>query len=348
VTKQDAAEATARAATRTDVARLAGVSTAVVSYVVNNGPRPVAASTRTRVLAAMDELDYRPNAVARALRMRSAQAVGLVVPDVSNTYFGALARELSVQAFTAGYALLLGDADNDIDRERAQVESLVSHQIDGLVIVSLDPASVAETGTTPTVFLDQRSRPGQLSVIVDDRGGAATAVSHLIGHGRTRIALLSGPVGAPGVAEREQGWRRELDAAGLPTHDDLIVRSEFSRAGGFEAGQELLTRADRADAVFVTSDVQALGLLAAARRLGIDVPRDLAVVSFDGTEDAVFSDPPLTAIEQPIHRIAEAALAAVLDKEAARDAAASPLTIPVELVVRDSCGCEPDAVATGA
>jgi LacI family transcriptional regulator len=336
VPKQDAQEQPKRAATRTDVARLAEVSTAVVSYVVNNGPRPVAASTRTRVLAAMEELDYRPNAVARALRMRSAQAVGLVVPDVSNTYFGALARELSVQAFTAGYALLLGDADNDIDRERAQVESLVSHQIDGLVIVSLDPASVAETGTTPTVFLDQRSRPGQLSVIVDDRGGAAQAVSHLIGHGRTRIALLSGPVGAPGVSEREQGWRQELETAGLPTGDDLIARSEFSRAGGFEAGQDLLSRAQRPDAVFVTSDVQALGLLAAARRRGVEVPRDLAVVSFDGTEDALFSDPPLTAIEQPIHRIAEAALSAVLEKGLEH----SPLTIPVELVVRDSCGCE--------
>lgn len=336
MTKQNAHEQPRRAATRTDVARIAGVSTAVVSYVVNNGPRPVAASTKARVLDAMDQLDYRPNAVARALRMRSSQAVGLVVPDVSNTYFGALARELSVQAFTAGYALLLGDADNDIERERAQVESLVSHQIDGLVIVSLDPASIAETGSTPTVFLDQRSRPGQLSVIVDDRGGAAQAVAHLIGHGRAGIALLSGPVGAPGVSEREQGWRRELDAAGLPTGVELIVRSEFSRAGGFEAGQDLLTRTDRPDAVFVTSDVQALGLLAAARRLGVDVPRDLAVISFDGTEDAVFSDPPLTAIEQPIRLIAEAALAAVLEKSLER----SPLTIPVELVVRDSCGCD--------
>lgn len=343
MTKQDATAQTTRAATRTDVARLAGVSTAVVSYVVNNGPRPVAAATKTRVLAAMEELDYRPNAVARALRMRSAQAVGLVVPDVSNTYFGALARELSVQAFTAGYALLLGDADNDIDRERAQVESLVSHQIDGLVIVSLDPASVAETGTTPTVFLDQRSRPGQLSVIVDDRGGAAQAVSHLIGHGRGRIALLSGPVGAPGVAERELGWRRELEEAGLPTNDELVARSEFSRAGGFEAAQDLLCRAEVPDAVFVTSDVQALGLLAAARRLGIDVPRDLAVVSFDGTEDAVFSDPPLTAIEQPIRRIAEAALDAVLHKDPECGISDTPLTIPVELVVRESCGCEPAA-----
>lgn len=148
-----------RAPTRTDVARLAGVSTAVVSYVTNDGPRPVAAATREKVLAAMRELDYRPNAVARALRLQRAQAVGLVVPDVSNTYFGALARELSNQAFTAGYALLLGDSDDDPDRERAQIESLVSHQIDGLIIVSLAPDSVADVNGTPTVYLNQRSSP---------------------------------------------------------------------------------------------------------------------------------------------------------------------------------------------
>ena len=335
MTDEEGTVAPTHAATRSDVARLAGVSTAVVSYVVNDGPRPVAAATRARVLDAMEQLGYRPNAVARALRLRSAQAIGLVVPDVSNTYFGALARELSDQAFAAGYALLLGDADNDIDRERAQVESLVSHQIDGLVIVSLDPASVAETGSTPTVFLDQRSRPGQLSVMVDDRGGAMQAVSHLIGHGRTRIALLSGPRGAPGVERRQQGWRDALQAEGLPNGDELIVRSEFSRAGGFEAGRELLRRADRPDAVFVTSDVQALGLLAAARREGIGVPDELAVISFDGTEDAVYSDPPLTAIEQPIRLIAEAAFTAVLQKGLER----SPLLIPVELVARESCGC---------
>jgi LacI family transcriptional regulator len=169
-----------RAATRTDVAKLAGVSAAVVSYVVNNGPRPVATATRKRVEAAMEQLDYRPNALARALKLRRAQAVGVVVPDVSNTFFGALARELSNQAFETGYALLLGDADNDIERERAQIESLVSHQIDGLIITSLEPGSVVDARGTRTVFLGQRTLSGQTSIVVDNEGGARMAVEQPI------------------------------------------------------------------------------------------------------------------------------------------------------------------------
>ncbi|WP_116947382.1 LacI family DNA-binding transcriptional regulator [Jiangella endophytica] len=326
-----------RAPTRTDVARLAGVSTAVVSYVTNDGPRPVAAATREKVLAAMRELDYRPNAVARALRLQRAQAVGLVVPDVSNTYFGALARELSNQAFTAGYALLLGDSDDDPERERAQIESLVSHQIDGLIIVSLAPDSVAEVNGTPTVYLNQRSQPGQLSVIVDNEGGARLAVSHLLGHGLRRIAHLGGRAGAPGADERRAGWEATLSEAGSPADPALLRQAEYSRVAGHEAAIDLLTREPRPDAVFVASDVQALGLLAAARELAISVPHDLAVVSFDGTDDAVFSDPPLTAVEQPVPAIAEAALQAVLG----RTAPASAGHVPVRLVVRASCGCPP-------
>lgn len=324
-----------RHATRTDVAKLAGVSTAVVSYVVNNGPRPVAEATRERVVNAMNELGYRPNALARALKLRRAHAVGVVVPDVSNTFFGALARELSDQAFTAGYALMLGDANNDLERERAQIESLVSHQIDGLIITSLEPNSEADVRGTRTVYLDRRVQPGQTSIVVDDLGGAEQAVQHLIGHGRRRIAHIGGFATLPGADARLQGWMNACASAGLST-DGLLVRSDFTRAGGLNAGRELLARPDRPDAVFVASDVQALGLLAAAREAHVRVPEDLAVISFDGTDDAVFSDPPLTAIEQPIAALASAALAAVLTPE-------QPVQtrIPVTLVVRDSCGCPP-------
>ncbi|MGK3951212.1 LacI family DNA-binding transcriptional regulator [Microbacterium sp. I2] len=334
MTTDAARDTVRRAATRSDVARLAGVSTAVVSYVMNDGPRPVAAATKEKVLAAMKELDYRPNAVARALRLRRAQAVGLVVPDVSNTYFGALARELSDRAFTAGYALLLGDSDNDIVRERAQIESLVSHQIDGLIVVSLEPDSDADVEGTPIVYLDQRSQPGQRSVIVDNEGGARAAVEHLIGHGRRRIAHLGGLSGAPGADERRQGWEAALTEAGLPADDSLLAHSDYSRSAGREAALGLLSTEELPDAVFVASDAQALGLLAAARERGLHVPDDLALVSFDGTDDAVFSDPPLTAVEQPIHDIAKTALRAVLQPEA------GPLheRVGVRLVIRESCG----------
>ncbi|WP_292885744.1 MULTISPECIES: LacI family DNA-binding transcriptional regulator [unclassified Microbacterium] len=322
-------------ATRADVARRAGVSTAVVSYVVNGGPRPVASTTRERVLEAMRDLDYRPNAVARALSLRRSNAVGLIVPDVGNTYFGALARELSDQAFTAGYALVLGDSSNSIDRERAQIESLASHQIDGLIVVSLDPDSAVDVGGIPIVYLDQRRQTQQRSIVIDNEGGARLAVEHLLWHGRRRVAHLGGIPGSPGADRRRAGWEYALRSARVPLEPDMLITTEFSRAAGYAAGGTLLDGENRPDAVFVASDVQALGLLAAARERGIRVPEDLAVISFDGTEDAVYSDPPLTAIEQPIAEIARKALQTTLDPASEIDDA----RIPVRLVIRASCGC---------
>lgn len=323
-----------RPATRTDVAVKAGVSTAVVSYVINNGPRPVAAATRRRVLDAMSALEYRPNAAARALRTKKATAVGLIVPDVSNTYFGTLARTITNQAFDAGFALLLGDADNSPVRQAAQIDSLVGRQVDGLIIVSLEPSSLDDTGDVPTVYLDHRTRPGQASILVDNVDGARQAVEHLLAHRRRTIAHIAGPEGAPGADDRVRGWEQTLRSADAAGGLEFLRRAEFSREGGYQAGHELLANPTaRPDAVFVSSDVQALGLLRAARELSVNVPGDLAVISFDGTDDAIYSDPALTAIEQPVEVIAAAALNAVLNPEQP-----IPGRIPVRLVIRDSCG----------
>jgi LacI family transcriptional regulator len=329
-----------REVTRSDVAKHARVSTAVVSYVVNNGPRPVAKATRERVLASMETLGYRPNAAARALRLQRATAVGLVVPDVSNTYFGALARAVSNRAFDAGYALLLGDSDNDIDREAAQIDSLVGRQVDGLIVISLDPTATMDVGRTPTVYLDRRTAADQAVILPDNYAGARMAVEHLLQHGRQRIGHLAGPEGGPGADERLQGWEDTVRAAGQTDALSFVERAEFTRRGGYEAGRRLLKNPDRApDGLFVSSDVQALGLLRAAREAGVRVPEDLAVISFDGTEDAAYSDPPLTSIEQPVEEIAATALAAVLT---------DPFVpvherVDVRLVTRASCGCHPYA-----
>ncbi len=281
----------------------------------------------------MSALDYRPNAAARALRLRKATAIGLVLPDVSNTYFGSLARAITNLAFDEGYAVLLGDADNDLDRESAQITSLVGRQVDGMIVTSLDPSSPDDTGDIPTVYLDHRTRPGELSILIDNVDGARQAVEHLFAHGRRAIGHVAGPEGAPGADDRVAGWERTLRSTGATHGLELLRRADFSRAGGYEAGRQLLDAADRPDALFVSSDVQALGVLRAARELAITVPDDLAVISFDGTDDAIYSDPALTAVEQPVAQIAAAALNAVLRPE-------RPLTtrIPVRLVLRDSCG----------
>lgn len=322
--------------TRSDVAHLAGVSAAVVSYVVNDGPRPVSAQTRQKVLAAISALDYHPNAAARALRMRRSGVIGLVVPDVSNTYFGTLAHEITACAADHGLAIFLGDSNQDRFREAAQVRSLIDRGVDGLIIASVDTSlPPSDSGDTPTVYLDRLPQHGQKAILVDSFGGATAAVNHLSGHGRAAIGHIAGPQGALGADERVNGWRHALQEIGALAGLQHLARAPFTRQGGLHAGIEMLTDPSRRpDALFVSSDVQALGVLHAARLLSVRVPDDLAVISFDGTEEAIYSDPPLTAIEQPVSEIAESAIRTILSGHAATTRPISP-----HLTIRVSCGC---------
>lgn len=331
-----AAVPAARQATRADVALRSGVSAAVVSYVLNDGPRPVAPQTRDRVLQAVRDLGYRPNAMARALRRGRMDAVGLVVPDIGNPYFAEFAREVTTRAADRQHAVLLSDASNDPEREHQHVQSLIQRQVDGILLISLRPheqiAALREEAT-PIVIVDQvdESDPTR-SVVIDNDGGARTAVQHLLDHGHRRVAFIGGPAGMPGADARRSGWR---EALGGPEDSSLVYEAPFSRRGGHAAARSLLAGPDRPTAVFVSSDVQAIGALSACSELGVRVPEDLAVISFDGTEESEFASPPLTVMRQPIGEIAEAALRSLLDG----DELPPHTTIASELVVRRSCGC---------
>ncbi|WP_163569815.1 LacI family DNA-binding transcriptional regulator [Fodinicola feengrottensis] len=163
-------------ATRKNVAELSGVSGAVVSYVVNGGPRPVSAQTRERVLAAMQELNYRPNAAARALRLRRTNAIGLILPDISNPYFGEFAKAIEDAAFDRGFALILGNSSNDPDREAAQLDSFIDRQVDGLLVISVRrhaELSIVRDAQIPLVVIDQPEKGVDLpTVVIDNYRGA--------------------------------------------------------------------------------------------------------------------------------------------------------------------------------
>jgi LacI family transcriptional regulator len=181
--------------------------------------------------------------------------------------------------------------------------------------------------------------PGYSSLVSDGRQGATTGVRHLVEvHGHASVGLLIGNEGS--TDPREHGWRDTLHDADLP--DGPVVRVPWSRQGGYEGGLRLLGRRGRPTAVFASSDRQAVGLLRAAREAGLRVPDDLAVVSFDGTEESAFSGPPLTVIQQDIEAMAEQAVALVLDRE--QDP--THHTYPTSLIVRQSCGCDEPARST--
>lgn len=328
-----------RTATRNDVARQAGVSTAVVSYVVNNGPKPVAATTAARVRAAIELLDYQPNPNAKALRKGSTEILGLLLSDAENPFYTEYAAAIADEAFRRGHALMIGTSRHDLEMENRLIDDLLGRKVDGVIAASVAdiPAESLRRfrSDTPIVLLDASAwTPGYAGVGNDGNHGAGLAVDHLASvHGHRRIGIVVGTSRPGSVDSREAGWRRTLQEAGLA--EGPLARVAWTRDGGYQAGQLLLDAEEPPEAIFACSDLLAVGVLRAAHERGLDVPRDLAVVGFDGTKESQYSWPPLTVIEQPIAEMAEAAVGLALDPERPSRYAEFKGT----LVIRRSCGC---------
>jgi len=313
-----------RQATRADVARRAGVSTAVVSYVVNGGPRTVATETAARVRAAVEDLHYRPNANARALRKGRTEMLGLVLPDIGNPFFAEYALAIELAAAAHGNMLVVGD--------------LAGRHVDGLLLCTVSPpgaVSKLALADRPTDFIDSANPvPGHHALGPDSEQGSARAVEHLITvHALSSIVLIIGLARDVLPEPRERGWTSAFRAHGLAPGP--VVRTTFSREGGYAAMTEVLGWRTRPRAVFVASDQQATGVLRAIRQAGVRCPDEIAVVSFDGTTESEYCSPPLTAVRQPIAAMADAAVTALLGATPPPSFA----RFATELVVRESCGC---------
>ena len=332
------AERRSRSVTRADVARYAGVSTAVVSYVLNDGPKAVAPLTKERVLDAVRVLGYRPNAAARALSMGAADMFGLLVHDNRSPFFAELCHALDQATADAGRSLLIVNSDRTQTSTSEQIRDLLSRQIGGLIIADVLTAgeqSLVESLGIPAVVIGQFGETDGLhSVGVDFSVGAREATEHLIGHGYREIAFAGS---AARYDARERGWREALTSAHLPLGP--LVHTPFTYQGGYDAAVELLDGASRPRAVLAASDQIAIGMLAAFGERGIRVPDDIAIVSFDGTVVADFVWPRLTTAVQPLEQMADAAVRLLLEPDAVRDHRA----FRTRLRIRESCGCPASA-----
>ncbi|MHA6524111.1 LacI family DNA-binding transcriptional regulator [Tessaracoccus sp. G1721] len=334
--------------TRTDVARQAGVSTAVVSFVVNGGPKTVSEATKQRVLDAVELLGYRPNRTARALSLGSTTTLGLVVGDTTNPFFAEYTRELQQAAADQGYALLMTAGGPGPDAPLRAMLDLCDRQIDGLIVARATAVGRLEElrrrGAHQSVVIIDAAAPlpGYATVGPESAQGMAMAVGHLLGsHHHRSVALVIGDDVEPDADGREAGWKLAHAERGLVP--GRVSRTAFTRDGGYRAGLELLRSEDPPTAVVTSSDLQAIGLLTAAGELGLRVPEDVALVSFDGTEETRFSAPPLTTVRQPVATMAAAAIDLVIHQRPPAHE-----TFPMELVVRRSCGCAPQPAISGA
>ncbi|AXE40125.1 LacI family DNA-binding transcriptional regulator [Acidipropionibacterium virtanenii] len=328
----------ARPATRTDVARLAGVSTTVVSYVINDGPRRVTSRTRQRVLDAIERLGYRPNANARALKTGETGLIGMVVPEVVNAYFAEFIQALDRAAQTMGSSILLGITYEEAGREERAVRSLVDRGVDSLIYqVDLADQRLYQLGggDLPRVLLDRSDVvPGMATVGADTEAGARAAVEHLVSHGHERIGYVGSPMAGRKVDLRRVVWDEVLREHGLPGVPPALT--SWNREGGYRGARELMASDEPPTAIFAGSDLIGVGVLRALHELGMDVPGDVAVVSFDGTAESAYSWPPLTAVRQPFEEMARRALEVLSE----RGEAPGSSVFPMQLIVRGSCGCQ--------
>lgn len=329
---------------RADVARLAGTSPAVVSYVLNGGPRSVAPQTRAKVLAAVEELGYRPNGIARSLRMNRTLTLGLVIPDTSNPFFAELARSVEEAAFEHGYTLLVGNATEDEERQLGYVRTFLERQVDGLFLLPahgpLNCRSELDRARTPWVLLDRRSPDvtDVPQVRVDNRSGARDAIRHLLEHGHQRIACIAGPADVMTATDRVDGWRDALVESGYRPDDMPLRQVPFGRASGYAAARALIAD-DSVSAIFAASDEQALGVMRALAEAGLRCPDDMALMSFDGIRAAAYSIPSTSTMVQPFDEIARTAMALLANRIAGGDVPSEPTVLPVSLLARGSCGC---------
>ena len=336
MTKQHASRAT-----RDDVAREAGTSVAVVSYVVNNGPRPVAKATRQRVLDAIKATGYRPNGVAQALASGKTKTYGLIVPNISNTFIASFAHALQQEALDNGLVILLGDSGDCRTRELSLINSLLSQRVDGLFYTSVDRhphIDLIQASGTPFVMLDRVDPELRVNMLrVDERAAARQVTAHLLSHGYRDIGIISGEPEMLNAQDRLNGWRDALADAALEEHPEWIFPASYTRQGGYDATRQMLANGRPPRALFCSNEAQAIGCVRALSEHHLKVPEDIALVCFNGTEASAFCTPSLTTVCQPVKDMAKAAISMLL----AWDGEVKLQEFSHRLVLGESCGCTP-------
>ncbi|MEV0224812.1 LacI family DNA-binding transcriptional regulator [Streptomyces sp. NPDC050704] len=326
------------------VAARAGVGRTTVSRVIN-GSELVSDKARAAVLAAIAELNYVPNSVARGLVTSRTNSVALVIPESesrlgSEPYFSAVIRGVSTALAETRTQLQLVLVRDQAERDQL-TESVAERRVDGVLLVSVhehDPLpGLLEDMGLPTVLAGRRSRDESLShVHSDNAGGAAAAVDHLLARGRRTIATISGPLDMDVARSRLQGWREALEKAGRDASDRFVASADFTEEGGEAAMRSLLEQVPDLDAVFVASDVMAVGALAELRRQRRRIPDDVAVIGFDDSIIARHSNPPLTSVRQPVEEIGSTIAQILLEEIDDPDEPRRHVVLPTELVVRES------------
>ncbi|MCY3799621.1 MAG: LacI family DNA-binding transcriptional regulator [Chloroflexi bacterium] len=330
-----------RRITMADVAERAGVSKATVSHVINE-TRFVEDATKSRVREAIDALGYRPNVAARSLTTQRTRIIGLIISDVTNTFFGELTRGIEDALFANGYSLMLCNTNEVLEREEYYIDILLRQGVDGIIAAATsqdwDALNEAAKLNIPIVMLDRTFENADSPYVgVNNSQGAYLGTRHLIERGYREIGILSGFQRLSTMRERLAGFEQALAEAKLPLRADWRIDSPLTIEDGKRAMQQLMGRTGRPGAVFISNNLLSLGALMGLREMELVCPNDIAIVGFDDHPWARVSDPPLTVVRQPTYAIGETAAQKVLQALNDGDTEVQSALFDCQLVMRQSC-----------
>ena len=334
-------------ATIKDVAKRAGVSTTTVSHVINK-TRFVAEETRNAVWQAIQELHYSPSAVARSLKVNHTKTLGLLATSSEAPYFAEIIEAVEHHCFERGYTLILGNAHNDLQKQRAYLSMMAQKRVDGLLVMCSEYPDdllkmLEENRNIPMVVMDWgESRADFTDTVLDNAfQGGYLAGRYLIERGHRDIGAIPGQLERNTGGGRHAGFLKALEEAGIAVRSEWIVQGDFEPESGYQAMQQILQQKQRPTAIFCGGDIMAMGAICAADEMGLRVPQDISVIGYDNVRNARYFTPALTTVHQPKAQLGEKALEMLLDRITSKREESQTIEVHPTLIERRSVGDGP-------
>lgn len=330
--------------TQADVAHRAGVSQAMVSYVINQTKVSIPEETRQRIVDAMQNMGYKPNVTAQRLRTNKTMTIAGVIPDITNPFYPTFERGIQEVVEAENYDFIIYNTDGEEEKERKVLNSLMQGRVDGVVasffhLNAEDLRPLIDQGVAVVRLQQPESAlPEDLlldTIYVNSIVAAETAVSHLVQKGHKHIGMLASHEGPSGI--RIEGYKRALATGGIKFDEALICFGPYNEAGGYEATKELLSLTPLPTAIFAVNDLMAMGAMLAIKETGLSIPEDIAVVGFDDIPSAKLIHPPLTSISQNQRDMGKRAAEMIFERlKGETPIAARTEESPFEFIVRSS------------
>jgi LacI family transcriptional regulator len=328
-----------------EVASLAQVSTATVSNVINN-TKHVSESVKKQVYTAMEALNYKPNEIAKSLRVKQSRLIGILISDISNDFISKVVKGIENTLSEIGYNVLLCSTDSDFEKEKEYLNVFMGKRIDGLIISSSGTGDYEHyedllKAKVPVVFLNRCPDhfPSNM-VMTNNIKGAYMATEHLIKHGHKKIGIITGPMHFSTGRDRFIGYQRALDDYGIPLKKELVLEGCFNIESGYELTKKLFKENMGADALFISNNSMSLGAYKYIKEQGIKIPEEIAIYGYDDPEWADIVDPPLSGIKQPAFELGVYAAKKIVDTVQGNCPESRGIKyLDPEMVVRKSCGC---------